>query len=239
MQVSAIVLAAGKGRRFYRAGKAKIPKLLAKINSKPIIIYSIGVLNKHPSVREIIVVVNARNSSKIISKINQYKIGKIIRVVRGGRQRQDSVRNGLKAMHSRRGLVLIHDGARPFIDKKLISSLIWQAQRSGAAIAGVPVKATIKQLKAQSPKPKGKLLVEKTLNRDNLWEIQTPQVFRKDLILKAFSKFGNLKVTDDSMLVEKLGTQVSIVLGSYNNIKITTPEDLLLAEAIAKRWNTK
>ncbi len=193
--------------------------------------------------KNIIVVANARNSNNITGKINQYKIGRIVGVVKGGKRRQDSVFNALKAVDKKTDLVLIHDAARPFIDKKLVSSLICEAKRSGAAIAGVPVKATIKEIKKSLPagrQEKSKIkIVGKTLNRGNLWEIQTPQVFRKDLILKAYDKSGNIDATDDAMLVEKLGASVSVVPGSYNNIKITTPEDLILAEAIAKKWNTK
>jgi 2-C-methyl-D-erythritol 4-phosphate cytidylyltransferase len=147
--------------------------------------------------------------------------------------------NALCVIDRQTNLILIHDAVRPFIDKRILSSVIREAKRYGAAIAGVPVKATIKRVKGQGLSGKSKGRVEKTLNRENIWEIQTPQVFRKDLILKAYKKFGNLDVTDDSMLVEKLGARVGVVLGSYSNIKITIPEDLILAEAIAKAWNTK
>ncbi|MDD5355918.1 MAG: 2-C-methyl-D-erythritol 4-phosphate cytidylyltransferase, partial [Candidatus Omnitrophica bacterium] len=126
---------------------------------------------------------------------------------------------------------LIHDAARPFAGNKLVSSLIKASRAYGAAIAGVPVKATIKKIRGGNKKIKA---VEKTIERNTLWEIQTPQVFKKDLILKAYEKFGNIGVTDDAMLVEKLKKSVRVVLGAYNNIKITTPEDLMIARAIAK-----
>jgi 2-C-methyl-D-erythritol 4-phosphate cytidylyltransferase len=100
---------------------------------------------------------------------------------------------------------------------------------------GVPIKATIKSVKvSRCQGVKEKFIVEKTLNRDNLWEIQTPQVFKKDLIKQAYKKFANIDATDDAFLVEKLGKPVKVVKGSYFNLKITTPEDLVLAEAIAK-----
>ncbi len=182
MYVTAIVLAAGRGLRFSRPASltvrsrippdikrlaGKIPKLLIEINSKPIIIYSLDTLSRHPSVRDIIVVVNAKNFKSIISKISQYKIGKIIRVVKGGRRRQDSVCRGLKAVDCCSDLVLIHDGVRPFIDKELVSSLISGAKRNGAAITGVPVKATIKSVKASKRQSlKDKFIVEKTLDRE-------------------------------------------------------------------------
>jgi 2-C-methyl-D-erythritol 4-phosphate cytidylyltransferase len=224
MRVCAIALAAGFGLRF----KSKIPKILAEINSKPILIHSLLTLSRHPFIQEIIVVVNSKNSKSIIGKIRQYRIGRVSRIVEGGKRRQDSVLNGLKALSSRANLVLIHDAVRPFIDKNTISAVIEEAKNCGAAIVGVPVKATIKEVA-------GKIIVKKTLDRNNLWEIQTPQVFKKEIILKAYEKFGDIDVTDDSALVEKLGKKVSVVLGSYNNIKITTPEDLVIAEAIVKR----
>jgi len=231
IRLSAIVLAAGRGMRF----KSTISKPLARINSKPILIYCLEILNKHPAVSDIIVVANDKNSKEIIKKISQYRIGKVRKVVRGGARRQDSVACALSVIDRKTDFILIHDGARPFIKGGLISSVIKEAYRCGAAIVGVPVKATIKKLKAQSSKLKSKLVVEKTINRNNLWEIQTPQVFRADLILRAYEKFSqDVEVTDDSMLVEKLGEAVSVVRGSYSNIKITTPQDLILAEAICK-----
>ena len=230
MYVTAIVLAAGKGLRL----KSKISKPLIKIDSKPLIIYSLNTLSKHPYIKDIIVVANRRNLQDIRNKIKQYRIDKIKDVVLGGQVRLASVVNGLRAIDNHTDLVLIHDGARPFIDRDIVSSVIKTAKSSGAAIAGVPVKATIKSVKVSKCQSVKENIVEKTLDRSKLWEIQTPQVFRKDLILKAYNKFGDIDVTDDAMLVEKLGAKVSVVLGTYNNIKITTPEDLIVAQAIAK-----
>jgi 2-C-methyl-D-erythritol 4-phosphate cytidylyltransferase len=138
-------------------------------------------------------------------------------------------------MNPKTELVLIHDGARPFVAKDTITSVIKEAKRSQAAIVGVPVKATIKKIETKRLKCGPRFVVEKTLDRDCLWEIQTPQVFKKDLILEAYQRFGNTEVTDDAMLVEKMDFDVSVVPGSYSNIKITTFEDLVLAEAILKR----
>jgi len=227
---SAIVLAAGEGVR----SKSNISKPLIEVNSKPVIIYCLNTLSKHPFIRDIVVVANPGNLKDIISKIKEYQIRKIKDVVLGGRLRQHSVINGLKAINPKTELVLIHDGVRPFIDQAMVSSVIKAAKMCGAAIVGVPVKATIKEVQGSGFRVQGSSIVKKTLKRDNLWEVQTPQVFRKDLILEAYKKFGNKEVTDDAALVEKLGTKVKIVMGSYFNIKITTPEDLVLAEAIAK-----
>jgi len=246
--VTAIVLAAGKGLRMQpkmpkprhpevirrRVASFGISKPLIKINSQPLIIYSLNTLCKHPDIKDIIVVANYRNLQDLRNNIKRFRIGKVKDVVLGGQMRQASVINGLKAIDSRTGLVLIHDAVRPFIDKRMVSSVIKAAKSYGAAIVGVPVKATIKEVTSYRLPVTSKYIVKKTLDRSKLWEIQTPQVFRKDLILKAYNKFGNIDVTDDAMLVEKLGVEVRVVIGTYNNIKITTPEDLVLAEAIAR-----
>lgn len=226
MYVSAIVLAAGRGLRF----RSKISKPLIEINSQPVIIYSLNALSRYPEIKDIILVVNQKNLKGIARTIKKYRIPKIKEIVLGGKERQDSVAKGLQSIDPKTGLVLIHDAVRPFIDKRIISSVIKEAKKSQAAIAGIPVKATIKKAVVN----RSSLIVHKTLDRKNLWEIQTPQVFKKDLILGAYKKFGKSKVTDDAMLVEKMGVEVSIVRGSDKNIKITTPEDLIIAKAIAK-----
>jgi 2-C-methyl-D-erythritol 4-phosphate cytidylyltransferase len=236
MYVTAILLAAGRGLRF----EGKVHKPLAKINSRPAIIYCLKQLSNNPCIKDIIVVVNPENIKGIIKEINRYGIKKVRAVVFGGRLRQDSVRKGLCVIDAKTDLVLIHDAARPFIDTNMITKVVREARKSGAAIVGVPVKDTIKKVKSQNSKVKstrqklkGKT-VNETLNRDEFWQIQTPQVFRKDLILEAYQRFGGTKVTDDASLVEKLGAGVTVVMGSYTNIKITTPEDLVIAEAIIK-----
>jgi len=233
MYVSAIVLAGGLGLRF----KSKVPKPLLKINSQPVIIHCLETFSRHSLIKDIILVVNPFNKKGIISSVNEHRIKKIRDIVLGGKERRDSVRNALGALSRRTDLVLIHDGVRPFIDKELVSLVIKEAGKCGAAIVGVPVKATIKSIKVSKYQSiKDKFIVGNTLDRDNLWEIQTPQVFKKELILEAYKKFGNTEVSDDAMLVEKLGVEVRVVRGSYNNIKITTREDLVIAEAIAKEY---
>lgn len=204
------------------------PKPLVKLGGKPLIIYSLAIFNSHRDIRDIILVVNRHNKGHLARQIKKYRLQKIKTLIFGGRRRQDSVLNGLEAINSRTDFILIHDGVRPFIDGKTVSAAIKAAYRTGAAIVGVPVKATIKMVIR-------KFTVKETLNRNNLWEIQTPQVFRKDLILEAYRRFSDIDVTDDAMLVEKSGRKVTVVPGSYNNIKITTPEDLIIAEAILKR----
>jgi len=221
--VSAIVLAAGAGKRL----KSGVSKPLVKIAKRAAIIYSLEVLDKHFSINEIIVVVSSGNQKQIKEIVDNCFFKKITHFVMGGKRRQDSVNNGLKAVSLNSDFILIHDAARPFIDSKAITKVIQAAKISGAAILGVPVKATIKRVKRSG-------LVDQTLDRNNLWEIQTPQVFKKELIFKAYKKFSKNNVTDDAALIEKLGENVKIVLGSYENIKITTYDDLLFAQTIAR-----
>jgi len=231
MRVSAIVLAAGRGVRFGSGAG----KLLSKIRKRPLFVYSLEELSRHHLISDIIVVVNSANREKITRQLRRRGLAKVSKIVLGGRRRQDSVYNGLKALDDETKLVLIHDSARPFIDRELISSVVNMARRSGAAIVGVPVKATIKTVSRRSYLVSRKCVVKETLDRRRLWEIQTPQVFRKDKLIRAYQRFSGLDVTDDSSLVEKLGMKVSIVMGSYRNIKITTPEDLEIAKAIEKK----
>lgn len=223
IRVNAVVLAAGMGRRF----KAKTSKALIKINSCPLIIYCLKVLSSHPYIKDIVVVVNPLNREGISDEIKKYKIRGIKGIVLGGSRRQDSVFCGLEAVGRGSELVLIHDGARPFIDKKTLSAVIREASEYGAAITALPVTATIKEVHRDR-------FVKKTLKREALWEIQTPQVFKADLLFEAYRKFGHTEVTDDSSLVEKSGAKVRVVMGSYSNIKVTTPGDLILAETIAR-----
>ena len=224
MRVSAIVLAAGRGIRFGGWGC----KLFSKIKNKPLFLYSLEELNRHPLINEIIIVVNSANRAKIARRVRESGLTKVGKIILGGRRRQDSVYNGLGACGDDTGLVLIHDSARPFIDSRLISSVVKRAQESGAAIVGVPVKSTIKSASRAQ-------VVEKTLEREKLWEIQTPQVFKIDKLLAAYRRFAKSDVTDDSSLVEKLGVKVNIVAGDYRNIKVTTAEDLEVARVIAKK----
>lgn len=224
MKLSAIVLAAGQSRRF----QSRVTKPLVKIGGKPAIIRCLCVLSAQRKVSEIIVVANRSNKDAIARSIGSYGVKKIKSVVLGGRLRQDSVRKGLRYIDASCDHVLIHDAARPFIDRALLEGLIRQAGVSAAVIPAVPAKATHKQLSRQA-------LVLRTFRRSELWEAQTPQVFRRDLILKAYKRYGRFAVTDDSSLVEKMGVAVKAVKGAYSNIKLTTPDDLLLAEVLAKR----
>jgi len=232
LNTTAIVLAAGKGKRL----GALASKPLVEINSKPVLSYCLYTLSRHPEITGIVVVANSQNLQGVKNIIKESGVGKVRAVILGGKRRQDSVLAGLKALDNKAGLVLIHDADRPFIDRKDLTRVLSAAGTCGAAILGIPVKATIKQGKRQ--KAKGKtclpLIIEKTIERDRLWEAQTPQVFRREIILEAYRRFKDISVTDDSSLVERLGYPVIIVQGSELNIKITTPGDLILAETIAR-----
>jgi 2-C-methyl-D-erythritol 4-phosphate cytidylyltransferase len=243
MRVTAILLAAGNGKRF----KSSVSKPLVRLGKRHIIDYSLKVLERHPGIRDIILVVNSRNIKPIATLVKNSGLKKVRVLVLGGARRQDSVFNALSSVVLQSRLVLVHDCARPFVKPLEISALIARAAKTGAAILGVPVKATIKQVtrhcaEAHTGASSGagckshatSLVVRKTLDRSELWEIQTPQVFRKDLLFKAYRKFKDVDVTDDSAMVEKLNKRVELVFGSYDNIKITTPEDLAVAEAILK-----
>lgn len=198
MRTVAIIAAAGKGKRF----QGKIPKQYIKINGRPLIYYTLSVFNSCPFIDGIILVSN---------KIENYNLKKVFSVVKGGPTRAHSVYNGLKAVPKDTEIVVIHDGVRPFVKPKLIKNVIDAAKRYGAAICAVPVKNTIKEVRGS--------FVKKTLNREDLVSVQTPQAFRYKLLMDRYKRFD---LTDDSALVSK----VKVVEGDYRNIKITTSEDL-------------
>ncbi|HQP91451.1 MAG TPA: 2-C-methyl-D-erythritol 4-phosphate cytidylyltransferase [Candidatus Omnitrophota bacterium] len=222
-KVTALIASGGLGVRM-NMGTAK--PLLA-VAGKPVLVHTLEVLDQHPLIDEIILVFNKEGLEEARALVKKYGIKKVSRVIAGGQTRKDSVRNGLEVVDSKTRLVAIHDGVRPFIDKDSITRVIEAARETGAAVLGVPVKSTIKKVSRD-------LIVDLTLKRDCLWEIQTPQVFDRELVQKAYLRANKTSVPDDSTLVELMGKKVKIVMGSYFNIKITTQEDLLFAEAIAE-----
>ncbi len=222
MKITALVPAAGLGARM----RLDLAKPLLEIKSKPIIIYTLEVLQAHPLIDEIVLIFNKEGLEEARGIVARYKIFKVARVIAGGETRKESVRNGLEVVDSKTKLVVIHDGVRPFVDEGCITRVIEEARESGAAVLGVPVKSTIKKVDVN-------LVVDETLKRDQLWDIQTPQVFERELIQKAYLRASKYSVPDDAALVEMMGKKVKVVMGSYFNIKITTQEDLLFAEAIA------
>ncbi|MEA3494167.1 MAG: 2-C-methyl-D-erythritol 4-phosphate cytidylyltransferase [Candidatus Margulisiibacteriota bacterium] len=213
MKTVAIITAAGHGKRMGR------PKQFLEIGGKPILEWTISAFQSADVIDEIILVVNKGD----VEKGKAFKYPKLTKVVAGGDERQISVNNGLKMVAGDVGIVAIHDGSRPFISPEIIEEAVCEAEASGAVVVGVPVYDTIKQVRRDSS-----ACVVRTLDRSDLWRAQTPQVFRKEIILKAYQCSG--RVTDDAMLVEKMEVPVKMVMGSYKNFKITTPEDLAIAE---------
>jgi 2-C-methyl-D-erythritol 4-phosphate cytidylyltransferase len=222
--ISAIIVAAGKGKRMDQS----INKQYIKLKDKEVLAITLEEFSKVEQVEEIIVVVSPDEVEFCKNNIiDKYNFSKVKKIVCGGKERQQSVYNGLLNCGAETDIVLIHDGARPFIDKETICKSIEGAKMNGACTVAVPVKDTIKV--ADSNK-----IITKTLKRDELYLIQTPQAFRYELILEAHKKAlsENALATDDTMLVEALGCKVKIIDGDYFNIKITTPEDLIFGNAI-------
>lgn len=222
--ISAIILAGGKGKRM----RSAISKQFIDIKGKPIIYYTLKKFSENKKIDNIIVVLpedEVKYFKENILKKYELRINKI---VIGGKERQDSVYNALKSLkNSSTDIVLIHDGARPFISERIINEGIKFAEIYGAAAPGVMPKDTIKV------KNEKNFSVD-TPNRANLVSIQTPQVFKFDEILECHEKirYNVEKVTDDTMVVEKYGYSVYLYDGEYTNIKVTTPEDLILAERL-------
>ena len=222
---SVVIVSAGRGSRM----KADINKQFLKLQNKEVIAHTIDKFYNNENIGEIIVVV--REDEAEFFKINIIeKYGyKNIKIAFGGSERQDSVYNGLKMVDENCKIVLIHDGARPFVNNETIDNAIESAKENKCVIVGVPVKDTIKVIDENNN-------VCDTPDRSTLWSIQTPQVFDYSLIMKAHEKAreDNYYGTDDSMLMEYFGQKVKVVEGSYNNIKITTTEDLKIGEEILR-----
>lgn len=221
---TAIILAGGKGSRM----QAGMNKAYLPLRDKPILAHTIDVFNRNKLIDEIILVVGDGEEnmcrSHILDKMN---VSKVQKIVVGGYTRQNSVYNGLVNLSEKCSIVLIHDGARPFVSSNIIEKCIEGAKKYGAITTAVPVKETIKVVKKAN-------IIDYTPDRKELWITQTPQAFKKEIIIKAHivANKNDFVGTDDAMLVEKLGMEVCVVEGEYENIKITTPEDLIMAEAI-------
>lgn len=225
-KVAVVIPAAGQGRRM----QTPVNKQLLLLQGMPIIVHTLQVFESCSAVGEIVLVCAGGEKTIYEDLVTVSGIKKVARVVSGGAERQDSVYNGLRALAEDTEIVLVHDGARPLVDNDIIARVVAAAGEFGAAIAAVPVKDTIKSVNNAG-------VVEKTLERSRLYQAQTPQGFRFDMLKKAYDEAvkAGLVGTDDSSLVERIGTAVKIVPGSYENIKITTAEDMVLAEAILAR----
>ena len=217
-----VVIAAGGSSQ--RMGE---DKLFAPLGGKPLLTRVIDACEKCSLVNQIVVVVNEKNVERCRQLVAEEGWSKVTDVCAGGERRQDSVAAGLKRL-DKCDWVVIHDGARPLLTVDLIERGLEAAKETGAAVAAVPVKDTIKVTGDDG-------IVRQTPPRQNLWAVQTPQVFRVDIITEAYSRVND-EVTDDASLVEQLGYKVKLYMGSYDNIKVTTPDDLALAEVLWQKY---
>jgi len=220
----AIVVAAGKGKRM---GLVDKPFLL--LGKRPLLTYGLLTLENSSFIDKIILVVRKNKISKAKELIKKYHISKVKEIVAGGKTRQDSVVSGLKKTNSFADFVLIQDGARPFLTGELIKGVVLGAKRYKAAVPGLPLSDTTKEVENSS-------FISSTLSRKSLWTVQTPQVFKAEIIQKAYfqAEKNHFWGTDSASLVERIGIPVKIIKGDLYNIKITTKDDFLLAEAILK-----
>ncbi|WP_338824378.1 2-C-methyl-D-erythritol 4-phosphate cytidylyltransferase [Neomoorella humiferrea] len=227
--LSFIIAAAGQGRRMGAGGN----KVYMPLGDKPVLAYSLAVVEASPLVDEVIIVTRGEDIRLCREIVAAGPFRKVKEIVAGGEERQDSVAAGLKAVAPPAEWVAVHDGARPFLSLALLARVVDAAGKTGAAVAALPVKETIKRGNEEG-------IVTATLVREGLWSVQTPQVFRREWLVDAYSKAkeNGWTATDDASLVEKAGYPVRLVYGEEINIKITTPGDMILARAIlAGEWS--
>ena len=220
-----VIVAAGTGSRMNMG----INKQFIKLEGKEIIAYTIEKFYNNSNIEDIVVVVKEDESEFFKKEILDKYNFKNVKIAYGGKERQDSVYNGLKLLDEKCDVVLIHDGARPFVSDKIIDKSIEEAKEHKAIVVGVPVKDTIKVI------DNDKNIVD-TPNRSVLWAVQTPQTFDYNILIDAYKDAFKNKFygTDDAMLVERIGYKVKMLEGSYNNIKITTQEDLNIGSQIVR-----
>jgi 2-C-methyl-D-erythritol 4-phosphate cytidylyltransferase len=220
-----VIVAAGTGSRM----KMEINKQFIKLNEKEIIAYTIEKFYKHKNIQDIVVVIKEEEAEFFKENIlKKYKFENI-KIAYGGNERQDSVYNGLKLLDNKCDTVLIHDGARPFVSGYTIDKSIEEVKKHKAVVVGVRVKDTIKVINDKND-------IIDTPDRSKLWAVQTPQTFDYNILLKSYEDAfeHGFYGTDDAMLVERIGYKVKMVEGSYNNIKITTQEDIDIGNQILK-----
>lgn len=223
MRISLIIPAAGIGRRM----KSQINKQYLQLNGKPILAHTISRFHQIPQIEEIIIVASADEIDYCrFQVVEKYKFTKVTKIVPGGMVRQESVYKGFLETSPDTDYIIVHDGVRPFLKQEQNEEFIKALQNEKALIMGVPEKNTIKKVK--------NLFIINTIDRENVWEIQTPQAFSRDVLSQAFENAANNyeKYTDDSSMVEEIKVPVKIFPGDYLNIKITVPQDLKLGKAI-------
>lgn len=222
---TAVIVAAGKGKRM----GTEISKQFLPLGGKEILAHTVEKFEKAEKIRDIILVTGEDSLQDVQEMAQEYGWEKIRSVVAGGKERQDSVWNGLQEVSEDTEIVLIHDGVRPFVTEDILNGSIETALEMGGCVAGVPAKDTIKVCNREN-------IAVATPDRSTLWQIQTPQTFRRERIIKAYeqAKADGFVGTDDASLAEHSGYPVKVIMGSYRNIKITTKEDLLIGEAFLK-----
>ena len=223
--VTVIIPAAGQGKRMM----AGINKVFLELSGKPILARTVKKFSDCNEVNNLIIVVAEEEISSIKRLISGIPNVKPFEVVAGGAERQYSIANAIKYLPEDTEIVLVHDGARPLVSEETIKNVIAATMTDGAAIAAVPEKNTVKIVDKKG-------MVQRTPDRSSVWEVQTPQGFRRDILVQAYklAEKENFLGTDDSGLVERLGIPVKVVKSDYQNIKITTPEDLLIGEAFIR-----
>jgi len=224
MAYQVIIPAAGQGKRM-GAGKNK---LLLELNNVPVLIHTLKVFEEDEWCEGIILVIHPQDKEEFTLLLKEHNVKKVLALVHGGKERQDSIYNALKTVKTE-GIILVHDAARPFIQKDQIHRLLNTAQKTDAAIIGVPAKDTMKTVRDN--------VVKATVERSSLWVVQTPQAFRFSLLYRAYEQaaMDGFVGTDDSSLVERISHPVTMVEGDYDNIKLTTQEDLFFAHAILQK----
>jgi len=226
-KVTVLIPAAGTGKRM---GKA-LAKQFLTLGDKPILAHTLLAFQRAAEIDEIIPILSEEDLETCLGEIIEvYHITKVKTLVVGGKERQNSVVNGLQKLAKDAAIVLVHDGVRPFVTPEMIKETVDYAKRGECVAVGVPIKDTIKEVNDQG-------MVRLTLDRSRLWAIQTPQAFPVKALKRAYEEASRQRIngTDDATLVERMGGLVRVLMGSYENIKITTPEDLMLAEEILKR----
>ncbi|MDP6665326.1 MAG: 2-C-methyl-D-erythritol 4-phosphate cytidylyltransferase [SAR202 cluster bacterium] len=216
--VGVIVVAAGDSRRMDGLDKVFMP-----LGGMPLILHCLNAFEAAPEIQGIVLVLSESALERGETLVREHRLAKVETVVRGGARRQDSVANGLRIL-SECDFVIVHDGARPFVDRGLVSRALDAVAETGAASAAVPVKDTIK---VAGPD----MIVNETPDRRTLWAAQTPQAFRTATLRNAHERLTG-DVTDDASMVEALGVPVKLFLGAYENLKVTTHDDVALAESI-------
>jgi 2-C-methyl-D-erythritol 4-phosphate cytidylyltransferase len=223
--VAVILPAAGKSSRF--GGKEKKP--FTNIDGRAVFLRTAELFISRPEVKQILLVISPEDRELVTRRYAANLSFLNIRLIEGGKERFESVANALKELENEIELVAVHDAVRPCTPPPVVEAAFQAAAKSGAAVVGIPIPDTVKRINTS-------LQVEATVPREGLWLAQTPQIFRKSLLLDAYAKRGSIRepITDDAMLIESLGHPLQMVLGSPQNLKITTKEDLFLAELYLK-----